>query len=73
MLLIEKCLEKIHNPFLMIAVASQRVHELSIDANFSDIHKKKALIALEGIANGNVDPQKTYQNIVDRLRKVPFL
>lgn len=57
----------------MIAVASQRVHELSIDANFSDIHKKKALIALEDIANGNVDPQKTYQNIVDRLRKVPFL
>lgn len=73
MLLIEKCLEKIHNPFLMIAVASQRVHELSIDANFSDIHKKKALIALEDIANGNVDPQKAYQNIVDRLRKVPFL
>ena len=72
MLIIEQCLEKIPNPFLLIAVASQRVRELSLDANFSSIDKKKSLIALEDVAQGKVDAHKGYEKLVNSFRKVKF-
>jgi DNA-directed RNA polymerase omega subunit len=72
MLIIEQCLEKIPNPFLLIAVASQRVRELSLDANFSPIDKKKSLIALDDVAQGDIDVQKSYEKIVNGFRKIQF-
>lgn len=72
MLIIEQCLEKIPNPFLLIAIASQRVQELSLDANLSSIDKKKPLIALADIAQGNIDPQESYAKIVNGFRKDQF-
>ena len=72
MLIIEQCLKRIHNPFLLIAVASQRVRELSLDANFSSIDKKKSLMALDDVARGEIDAQKSYEKIVNGFRKVQF-
>ena len=72
MLLVEQCLEKVSSPFFLISIASQRVSELSKDANFSGIDKKKALIALEEIANGDLDPQEMYARLVQSFRKVHF-
>ena len=70
MLITEQCLEKIPNPFLLIAVASQRVHELSLDATFSSIDKKKPLIALNDVVEGRIDAQKSYEKIVSGFRKI---
>ena len=73
MSIVEQCLEKIYNPFLLVAIASQRAHTLSLDANLSAIDQKKAVISLADIAEGKIDVKKTYDDLVNSFRKLRFL